>query len=126
MSRPCLLFPSLQFSFFFACYYVNRFVASSLLCVRLLLNSYIVVLYLFDGAEIKDTTALLVDFLSRTVVPDLSLVTEPCQFIMKLIRTPTQKKKAITYADVQFFARNQVKNKMPMHSRIHSKLFTDP
>ena len=36
----------LQFSFFLACYNVNRFVASSLFCMRLQLNSYIAVFYL--------------------------------------------------------------------------------
>ena len=35
---------------------VDRFVASSLFCVRLYLKSYIAVLIYFDGAEIKDTT----------------------------------------------------------------------
>ena len=39
-----------------ACYNVDRFVASSLFCVRLYLKSYIAVLIYFDGAEIKDTT----------------------------------------------------------------------
>ena len=37
-------------------YNVDRFVASSLFCVRLYLKSYIAGLIYFDDAEIKDTT----------------------------------------------------------------------
>ena len=55
---PTILF-IFNFHSFFACYNLNRFVASVLFCVRLQLNSHIVVDIYFDGAEIKKITILL-------------------------------------------------------------------
>ena len=52
--------PHVQVSLSLACHNVDRFVVSSLFCVRLYLKSYMLLCFIyFDGAEIKDTTTTI-------------------------------------------------------------------